>query len=315
MSPWIHFINFILTSTKGNFGKAYEVSTFHLNALFANLGDPDILNMYNNYLPFHQALEAAYLKWKRQGGDRMGKTFSLNHFLEQLSTIKISQWDIAVQNIYNKRNKKYISIFPNGRYPFQHGKQLEIITSIQTLSDAIGTDPALANTKLDIDNFHTTIYDAYNSQKVSKTNVNIDSDNLETARVNMCIEQFGNYGLIAHKFKANPELGKIYFDENRIRVSHQVHYTGHINPESFHHICKHTFIETDEVNIYNNGPVPLKFYIAQHKDELPTTEAFTIASGAEQTIFATSLGNLSYKQLMVYNPDTNQIGKYELNFM
>lgn len=314
-NTWIYFVNFILTSTKGSFGKAYEVSCFHDNALFANSSDPDILALYNAYHPFHLALEIAYLKWKSQGGDRSGKTFSLNHLLDVLSGIKISNWDIAIQNVYNKRTIQYNTLFPNGRAPFQHGKQLEIITAIQTLSDTIGTDPALANVKLDIDTFHTSIYTTYNNQKASKSNVAIDSDNLEIARVKMCEEQFGNYGFIIYKYKANPELGEAYFDKARIRPSHQVHFTGHLNPETFHQICKHTFYENDEVNIYNPGPGPLNFYLAQHKDELPTAEAFTIAAGAEQTIFATSLGNLAYKQFMVYNPDTNLTGEFIVDFM
>ncbi len=312
---WSFVVNPIETSTKRNYQKALLISSFHLNALQANITIAFILALYNYYLPIHNAFAAAYTAWEAQQGAKEGKTDSLKKKLAELRNTKIKQWDIGIQNVYLDGTPEYTALLPNHRVDFQSGKQLPRITAIKTLSTAIGTDAALADIKADIDDFYAIIKDIYDKQQGSKSSTKTKSENVESARVAMCNAQFGNLGKFIQEYCANPDALIPYFFLEEIQRRAQDFFMGTIKPERNKFLRRFTFKATSKVKILNKGNCDLKFYIVQTKFSPMPTLMFTVHPGEEITTLASALGNISNRIIMIYNPSDAIIGKYEFTFL
>ena len=151
MRTWSYLVNPILNATEDSMLIALKLSTYHDNALNTAKSDPFILPLYNIYHPFHVALKAAYDAANTQQALKKGETLNTKQLLKLLSSTKIQQWDIKIQNAYPQSSVQYKKLLPNRRVPFQTGEQIERIRSVQSLSQAIGADKALVNLKAEID--------------------------------------------------------------------------------------------------------------------------------------------------------------------
>ena len=312
---WSFVVNPIETSTRKNYQKAMLISSFHLNALQANITIAFILALYNYYLPIHNAFAAAYTAWEVQQGTKEGKTSSLKEKLAELRKTKIKQWDIGIQNVYLDGTAEYIALLPNHRVPFQSGKQLPRITAIKTLSDAIGTDAALADIKADIDDFYAIIKGIYDSQQTSKASTGTKSTAVESARVAMCNAQFGNLGKFIQEYCSNPNTLLPYFFIEEIQRKAQDFFMGTIKPERNKFLRRFTFKATSKIKILNKGESVLHFYIVQTKYSSMPELFLTVNPGQEITTLASAMGNITNRIIMIYNPTVGIIGKYEFTFL
>ncbi len=312
---WTYVVNPITTSTKANYRKALLISSFHLNALQANITIAFILALYNYYLPIHNAFAAAYTAWEAQQGAKEGKTTSLKEKLAELRKTKIKEWDIGIQNVYLDGTPEYTALLPNHRVDFQSGKQLPRITAIKTLSTAIGSDAALADIKADIDDFYAIIKDIYDKQQGSKSSTKTKSTNVESARVAMCNAQFGNLGKFIQEYCANPDSLTPYFFLEEIQRKAQDFFMGAIKPERTKFLRRFTFKATSKVKILNKGNCDLYFYIVQTKFSPVPELVLTVHPGEEITTLASAMGNISNRIIMIGNSSVGIIGKYEFTFL
>lgn len=310
-----YLVNVFLNSTKRSYFKALTLSQFHDAALLGASSDAYFAGLSAVYHPLHHDYVTKYSIWKMKFTTAKSKTNILYQLIKELSSTKIDNWDIAVQNIYNHKTTQYKALFSNGRKPFQTGKITNRIGAIKNLSDMMDGDAALATIKADVDAFWILIKDAAKEQKTAISERNVAKNNLEDARILICEEMYANLGSLISKYKKTPEKAGDYFDLNTLRITAQTHYTKLIKSLKIYKICKHTFKEGDKINIYNNGLTDLIFYIAQHKEDKPTETSFTIASGEEKEIPVSLLGDITNKLLMAYNPDENETGEFELDIL
>ncbi|MBI5217334.1 MAG: hypothetical protein HY958_00190 [Bacteroidia bacterium] len=320
---WIYIINPMLTATDGSYLSAMNLSVFHDSALYAVNTDPFFGPLYTAYHPIHLALKTAFDAWTAQGHTQSGQTLNLTQLLDLLSGSKIDQWDIAIQAVYNKKTPQYKALLPHRRIPFQGGKQLERMEAVKDLGVNLAGISALASVKTAVDAFYTQLDGANTAQKAGKTSTGAHSDALETARVNMCNAQYANLGALINHFSAAPENIAAYFDLKTIRKAGQVHFIGHIKPRQVHAVVKHTFDADDEVKLENTGTTELQFGLMQTKDAKHALDAFThtthktitLKPGEQQTLLASSLGDLTYTFLMVYNPHTVEKGEFTVELV
>jgi len=314
--PWIYSINPFETATSNSYAKALKISTYHYDALAGVQTDPFFGPLYNTFAPLHTTLRTNFSNYTAQQGAQMSKTLSVNQFLDLLSNTKVKQWDISTQGVHPQGTPAYKNLFPHFRVPFQQGTQLERINAVKTLSLALTGDTALATTKTDVDNFYAQLDAANNTQKSSKSATASNSDKVETARINVCIAMYANLGAMIQKFASTPEVIADYFDLASIRSGSQVDFTGHLKPLHSHNVCKHTFSTEDIITVKNTSPVALQLFLGLTK----TTEAkivlpsgiVTIAANSEQAIPASSLGDLTHTNLIIYNPDANITAEWEV---
>jgi len=314
MKTWIFAHNPMLSATETSYLSAMNISIFHDHALMAAKNDPFFVSMYNLYHPFHLSYKSAYETWKSQGGIQQGDTLTLSQLLQLLTKTKIQQWDVQIQSKYPQNSAQYKRLLPNRRIPFQTGTQVERMNSVQVLSKTIGTDEALTATKTDIDSFYGQITAANTEQKVGMNNIKSMSSEVEAARIVMCNAQYANMGALIQKFNATPEKIEAYFDLSTIRRSRQVVFTGHVKAGEVYTIVRHTFGETDQIDLLNSGNAALKFYLAGAKDARPGTQGITLAKG-EQTVLASALGKLTDAYLMVMNTDQVLKGEFEIEIL
>ncbi|MBK5286222.1 MAG: hypothetical protein JJE25_12555 [Bacteroidia bacterium] len=308
--PWIFLINPILVATENSYRMAVRISTYHDSALLAASADPFFLALYNLYHPLHLQLVKDYDNWHTQMGLQEGESLNVNQLLRLESNTKIKQWDVAIQNVYAQGTPKYMSLLPNHRTPFQQGTQNDRIQAVHSLSNAIGTDLALAAVKADVDAFYTQINNALTAQKGAIAVTKTLSDAVDASRIAMCIQQYANLGSLINKYAAVPSDANQYFDEEGIRNAQQVMFTGHVKPQHTHTIVKHTFAAADNLKLENPGNTMLSFYLAQVKGAQPGATVITLNAGEQQTVPATALGNIANPYLVVFNPDAINKGEF-----
>ena len=309
MRTWMFSQNLFLNATDNSFVNAMKISTYHDNALDAVKDDPFFLGLYNTYHPLHVNYKTTYDTWLAREGTQEAGTLNLTQLLGLLSSTKILQWDSNILLKYNRSTPKYRGLLPNRRKPFQTGTQTDRVHAVKVLSDAIGTDEALADVKADIDSFYAQLEAAFNNQKANKSTGKSMSAELEDARVAMCTGMYANLGAIMQHFASDPGKIEVYFDLAAIRSHQQVLFTGHLKAGEVHTVVKHTFGANDEVTLTNNGNTQLKFYLAPAKEAQPGETFITLGHG-EETVLASALGKLTDTYLIVLNTDANYMGEF-----
>ena len=311
-TPWSYTVNPFEMATNDSYAKALKISTFHYDALAGVQTDPFFSTLYTPIASLHTTLRAAYANYTAQQGAQMSKTLSLSQLLIMLMNTKAKQWDVAAQGAHPQGTAAYKNLFPHNRIPFQNGSQLERINAVKTLSLALTGDTALATTKTDVDNFYAQLDAANNAQKTSKSTTVINSDKVETARINVCVAMYANLGAMIQKFASTPEVIADYFDLATIRNGAQVDFTGHLKPLHSHYICKHTFGEADVISVKNMNDTPLKVYLALTKDAAIPATAFIVPANTIENVKAVQLGDISNTHLIISNPDANITAEWEV---
>jgi hypothetical protein len=314
MNTWIFAQNPFLHATDNNYSAAMKISTYHDSALSNKQSDPFFLELYNTYHPLHMAYQSAYDDLKSTGGIQQGDTLNLALLLKELAHTRIQQWDVAIQNHYVQNSPEYKKLLPHRRIPFQHGKYLLRVTAVKALSQTIDTDEALADLKTEIDNFYDQLDQAYTYQKGNNSSIKGKRNNLDSAWEAMCIGQYSDLASLMKKFATSPTMIEQYFDLQTIRNNPQVHFTGHLKAGEIHTIVKHTFDDTDQVILSNQGYPPLKFYLAPDKD-LPPDAVFVTLNTGKQTVSSADLGKLSNKFLTVLNTDPLHPGEFAITLV
>ena len=315
MRTWSYLVNPILNATEDSMLIALKLSTYHDNALNTAKSDPFILALYNSYHPFHVALKAAYDAANTQQALKQGETLNIKQLLKLLSSTKIQQWDIKIQNAYPQSSVQYKKLLPNRRAPFQTGEQIERIRSVQSLSQAIGADKALVTLKAEIDSTYTLLEAAYNNQKSSINTTKTKSNDFETARIAMSNAQFANYGALIQKYAATPEIIAKYFDLSILHSSHQVLFTGHVKPTEVNTVVKHHFTDDDEIKINNLGTTAFQVYLAEMKNQLPTSAKVLSVAPGRHIFSIKDLGNIANTYVCLYNPDKAITAEFEVGLI
>ncbi len=311
--PWIYLINPFEVLTKDNYTLALGISSYHLAVLKAASANPFFDALYTDYLPVHEALTKAYSTWHSLAGTQAGGTLRLKQLIKTLSATKISDWDIAIQNIYRKGTPQYVALLPHRRKPFQSGQRFDRVEAVAILSLAIGSDAALAAVKADVDTFYTQLNTVYTSQKNKKSGTKQGSAAVEKARKDMCQFQYANLGALIQYYAAEPHRAGAFFKLGLIRHHHQVIFNRHVEPLATIFIVEHTFAPASKIKVHNKGNCPLEFYLNKYKDNHSATLKVTVPALTKLIIDVKDLGGPEGSFLHVNNPDEGLTGLFRLD--
>lgn len=314
--PWVYLENVMLNATDNSYLMAVRISKHHFSALTNNApADPVAAACLLTYAPLHAAVEDHYNALTAQDGLQKGETLNLRQLIRLEGTTKIEFWDANIRVVHPPGTARYMALFPQGRKPFQGGTQTERIAAVNALSSAIGAEPALAAVKGDVDTFFTLINNANTAQKGSITQTGTLSDDMETARVNMCIGQYSDLGAFIKAHAADTSVVNQYFDLEALRNGQQVFFTGQALTNKYKKIVKHTFGAGDHLKIENTGVTDLKFYLSDRKEGLPGVGALLMHPTDIITVLASDLGILTNPFLMAFNADLINKGKFTVEFV
>jgi hypothetical protein len=316
IKPWSFIQNVFEIVTHNSYRLALRVSRIHFNALNAGSSDAFVLALFNTYKTFHLTYLSKYSAWKSQEALQVSLTLALQDLFAQLRNTNINAWDAAIAVVYAKGTTRYKALLPYGHSPFQSGSQEDIIDAIQTLITTIGTDADLADVKANVVAFELLITNAINAQKTAITTTKTKSNELETARINMCDAQYADLGSLMTHFASNRIVIGDYFDLLTIRNIMQMVFQGHVKKQDIHNVVERTVAATDEIMLENDGETELRFYWSNKKDGAIGTTFVTVAAGASATVPASDMGDVSTKHfLMVYNPDLVNKGAFTIEFI
>jgi hypothetical protein len=308
---WVFTNNPFLTATIGSYPNAYQISVFHLSALNAAKTDPFFAALLATYQPTHDAFVAAYNQWTLQAGLQQGQTETMKQLFKDLN-VNIKTWDVAIQNVYPDSTPTYKGLLPHKRVPFQSGTQNDRLTAIQNLIDAIGSDTNLSKLKTTITAFQTTIVAAIGKQKTALQKTVLDSDDVETSRIAICIAQYANLGAMMLQFATTPEVIEPYFDLKNIRQEIQTVFTKELKPSEVYFIAKRSFKADDVLEFDNIGNTEILFYIADKKDATTGTVIINVPAGENKSVVASELGDINNLHfLLAKNSDAAIKGSFE----
>lgn len=313
---WIFSINPMLSVTNGWYRLAIRVSTFHIDRLSTRTAQPLYEAMLQSYQPKHDALIVAYKRWREQGNSQLGQTLDLNNLLMLLSSTKIARWDNAIQVQFDTKTSTYKTLLPHRRAPFQGGQQEEILSAVEVLGTAAKDHPELGGLSGEILDFYALLKAAFDTQKEGIGNTSLSSQEVEKARVEMCVAQFANLGGIIQANPADSDAICYFFDQLALREGTQVLYTGSSKPSKAKNILVHTFAPGDHLKLEVESGGEQWFYLASKKDGMPEGGAvIKVAGGEVKTVAAEELGDLTHRYLMVYNPNSEGKGEWVVEFV
>jgi hypothetical protein len=302
MKIWNFLSNTFALIGKKSFAKALKISTYHLAQLDLRKADPFILPMYTSYKVVHNNLDAAYNRWKMQGGVQKGSTLSVKQLLKLLVDDKLVRWEYAIMGLHLPGTPNFVSLFPKGRSSFNSGTIDARINAVGQLGAALEGITELATTKTDVDDFFVQITNARSVQLGQKGGTESKSGELENAVEAAMVAMYGNLGLLMNHYKTDVKQIEAYFDLPTIRYQEQTVYKKMVATEGVVSIVENTFTETDKVHIINDGEVTLGFYLAATADApAPEPMPLVISSHQDRVLYVSTLGSLSNRFLKASN--------------
>ena len=237
----------------------------HLDKLAKNLSDPDIANLhamvnadYNAFLAAMNDVQANFFTYQMY-------TKMVQDMLAELSSLKIRQWDIAIQGTYLDNTPQYLDLMANGRASFQKGSYDERINAILVLANKLGKYPALATLQTSVQAY----YDQVIATRSAQQGVEYDDTNLrkllEKQRLILATTLHKVFGFLLYKHADDTSLIESYYELRYLRES--------IKSQAIS-LTKHTVSANSRVTLYN-GQLTADAYLTLKNTGAVALQVFT----------------------------------------
>lgn len=260
---WHYLSNQFEKATDNSFRKMLTITNDHFARLQAQQADPEVLPLLARTTPVHDAYLDGYSGWKSALGLYRSSTSIVEGLLEQLSSSLARQWDVAVMSEYDKGTPEHTALLPNGREPFQKGTIDERVSAVKTLGTTLTDYAALADLKVEVDDFHTEIKNARDGQQNREQLAGQSSTDLEQARKAIATMLYRNLGTLMDLNGEDPDNVLNFFEVSLIQ-SHSAaeeeeeEYSGPVGAGSTINIASDIDAGATVI-ITNTGDVSLTF--------------------------------------------------------
>jgi len=301
------FVDVFEIGTRGNYNIASEFGKYHVDTLFLDsTTSPVALICYNNVKPKWDIFEANHNIYLSQTGTQGGEVLSFKSMLRNMP-INVDDWQSKIKGVYAINTPRFKALFPNGKNSLNRGKQKNRVNAVLALITTIGTDASLATIKATIQAFYTTLLAAFNHKDSAKLMTHIDSSDLESSRINMCIEIEGNFGLLKTENKATPSLSAKYFNVALFNNSQQTSFDKEVKARSTKNVLQRTFVNpiTQQVRIINSTDTTVHVFLSARRAGLVGLVFVIIPPLSDEKYDLKDMGdNTTEKFLNIYNTDT-----------
>jgi len=165
----------------------------------------------------HGTWQGAYTAWQTSRGLYKSASQGFHAGLEELSSLKIRQWDAGIQGVFLEGTPEYTALLPRGREPFQKGAFDQRVSTVRALSQTLGTFAALATLKTQVDTWLTGLEALRQTQQQRETAVDTLAAALETQRLATAKILYKNLARFMLVWWENPVRIEDGFDMNYIR--------------------------------------------------------------------------------------------------
>ncbi|MEO5571665.1 MAG: hypothetical protein ABIT08_06030 [Bacteroidia bacterium] len=316
---WAYVENVFLNLAKRSRPRAIGAIAYTTSQLDERKTDPFYMDLFNFLDPLNQAVvdeEAALIA---QGGAQKASTKTVDDLLDDLSSDKIEEWDIAVQAAgaaYRKGKPAYIAIFPNDRGPFQSGGKKERIAAVKALGIALTGIVPLAAVKTSVNAYYILLDAARTAQEGQLGNTETDSSDLTDALVAGMEGLWFVLATCMAKYYTAPKTVEPLFALNLIRESEQTEFQRSIKKGGYSNIAKRTLEPTDKIRVKVLTARRVRFFITDEKNDINPT-MFKDIDGLEEEVFDVSLaGNVpAAKFIKAFNLDDTIEARIEVELL
>lgn len=314
---WKYLENQFEVATATSFKLMNIINADHLSRLKAEAGDPVIDNLVSRTIPPHDNYKNNYTAWISSRAIYKGATSTVEGLLDTLSSLKIKQWDIQIQNEFLEGTPEYVAILPNRRKPFQSGGIDTRIAQVKALGKRLDSYPALNDTMDDVNEFYEIINIARDTQQQKEGQIETASDMLETSRLAIAWMMYRNLGILMDKFGDDVEQIRNFWEIGLFRN------TGQGGEEEPGEPIVGTVAGGATVNILseipegasfiltNTGTATLNFCTTGDVAGVCTTGA-QLAEGEETTVLPEDIGAPGSTFLNITNEDPIVEGSYQV---
>jgi len=217
---WHYLINTFLVSTRSSYKKALDLGLDHEARLKHNQTDPVIAAMVASFGPVLQAYLTSDQNLDAALGDYKGDTLSVKQLFKVMNSTKLSHWEGQVHAQFPKGSPEELQFFPRSRRPFQESTYAQRIQAVKVFGDKCAALPSLHALGINVLAFHTQLLSARALQQTDgKAKVVTLRSLRESARVVMCVEMYGNLGLLMHHFRNDPKQVERFYDLTLLRTT------------------------------------------------------------------------------------------------
>ena len=310
---WHFLVNSFDVATQNSRKLMTIVAADHLAKLSAMKGDADIARLFERFAPAQQSFGDTYAAWLSAKGLYKGETERVQVLLDELSSVKLKQWSVKIQNVYLEGTPDYTAILPSGRAPFQNGPKDSRITELKGLRDRLLKYPKLEELKNDVESFMLSLEEARNHQQEAEQAVDQLSLQLEQARKDIAVLLYRNLGALMDKYGNDPKQILAFYEVEQIRSgapSEPESITGIVAPGAVVTILDKSITDDTEFFISNTGKTILKFWTANSAQTADIPPGIELVPGAEKSVTASEIGKPGSTMLFVMNIDAKIEGSY-----
>lgn len=256
-----------------------------------------------------------YSLYKTEEGVYRGLTLAVEQKLAQLSSTKISDWNIAVQVHFKEGTPTYRSIFPRGLSGIYQQTIDGTVVELRALGQRMEPFATLDATRTEVETFADELETLRDTQQQQEGIFEGSADALETLRLAAGNIMYANTGILMDVYFENPEEIERFFELSLIRDTgsgegNSDHFEGEVAGGETKNITSDEVKDGNVVRFTNTGTVSLTFFYGLLPTDTSGLPSVTVAAGATETI---TLGPVdpARRFLNVTNLST-ETGSYEV---
>lgn len=310
-TSWYYLRNPFDAVTKSSFKRMLIMATDHHDKLLVeSANDPQIASLYQLFQPAYQAFKQAYNETFQKDAFYQGNTQIVESLFAELSSSKIRQWDIWIQNVYLDNTPQYLMLLPSGRNPFQKGSYETRINAVLMLETNLGSFANLANVLADVKAYRLQLEQARTTQQgMEKSSANavkaVEDRRLELAQVMQ-----GVFGGLILRYYTNLAQVETFYELKYLRSSagNDNNTAPALQPHTIGANSRATLFgqltASDSITLKNTGSVPITCFTSNDVNASAPIDTLVLQAGEEQTAFADELSNGNgFSWLILMNTD------------
>ena len=310
-SEWYALRNVFNNATKGTLKRMLILATDHNDKLLMeSANDPQIAALYQIFSPVYQTFKQAYNDTFQKDAFYQGNTKIVESLFMELSSQKIRQWDIWIQNVYLDNTPQYLMLLSNGRGPFQTGGYEARINAIVALEANLVSFPPLANVLADVSVFRQKIEQARTTQQGMEKAAANTVKAVEDARIALAEVMHGVFGGLILRYYQNITQVETFYELKYLRT------TGGGSSNNTPALQSHTIAANsratffgqlgagDSITIKNTGTVAITCFTSNDVNGNAPVDALILQPNEEQTAYSDELSNGNgFSWLILVNND------------
>lgn len=314
-----YFMNPFKAVTDGSAKRALLLGRDHTDKLFQQqTTDTELVPLYGYVSTAFKTFEDFYSELHNNEAFYKGNTQMLETMMRELSSNKIRQWDVQIQNVFMNDTPQYTMLLPQNRQPFQKGAYEMRLDTLRTFSKSLARFTELSSIKDDADLFLSKINSIRSNQQQVESVSSVLRQDVEAARIELVYQMHRVFGYLLFKHYRTPaDLSRYYemkylqtpaattnvivsYEKYSVSSNSRINlYNGQLTAQSY-------------ITIKNTGSVPLKIFTTTDNNATLPDDVTTVAIGSTYGFYANeeSNDNMGYNWLVVVN-DEGTNGKFE----